>query len=263
MVRDLRARLPGRRITGVDIAFTGSIGYPEPRELVDRVVGQEIVTISRRGKYAVLGLASDDRLIVHRGMTGSLLVRRRGDDLESHVRLTFLLDNDGELRFRDMRKFGRVLLMHSGERALPFEKMGPEPLRRSFTAARLAGSLQGRSGLLKPLLLGQRVVAGLGNIYVDEALFHSRIHPRRVAGSLSEAEVGRLHRAIRSVLNAAIEGRGTTFRSYEDINGNAGAFQSRLAAYGRVGEPCRRCGWPIERIVVGGRGTYFCPHCQI
>ena len=264
MVRDLQPRLLGRTVARVEAPWPGSVVWPSFDEFVRRLTGREIRGVSRRGKYALVALDSRDTLIVHRGMTGSLLLRERDDPMEAHVRLRLELDDGGEVRFNDPRKFGKVFLMEAGgtERPLPWSRMGPEPLNGHFSPASLKDALRGRKGLIKPLLLNQRIVAGLGNIYVDEALYRARIHPLKRAGALTPPEVARLHGAIRDVLTEAVEGRGTTFSSYTDIEGRAGNFQRSLQVFHRAGEACPRCGQTIRRLVVGGRGTHICPGCQ-
>jgi formamidopyrimidine-DNA glycosylase len=184
--------------------------------------------------------------------------------MEAHVRLLFVLDGAQELRFNDPRKFGKVYVMDpSGtERALPWGHFGPEPLNDDFTIPAFRRALSGRTAPIKPLLLGQRIVTGLGNIYVDEALFLARIHPERPAGSLTLPEIKRLHQAIRTVLASAIDRRGTTFSNYTDIEGRAGGYQEALQVFHRGGEPCPRCGRPLTRTVLQGRGTHFCSKCQ-
>jgi formamidopyrimidine-DNA glycosylase len=264
MVRDLEGQMVGRRITGVDLPFAAEVKYPDPLEFRDRVVGRTVNAISRRGKYAAFQLDGADVLIIHRGMTGSLFLRNSSDPQEAHIRVLFRLDDGRELRFNDPRKFGSVLLMErSGlERPLPWLRMGPEPLDDEFDAATLRRALARRTALLKPLLLNQSVVAGLGNIYADEALHLARIHPQRRADTLSTHETKRLHAAIRTVLAEAIAGRGTTFSSYRDYEGREGDFQHRLRVFGRTGAACPRCGTAIIKLVVGGRGTHMCPRCQ-
>jgi formamidopyrimidine-DNA glycosylase len=184
--------------------------------------------------------------------------------MERFVRILFRLDDGSELRLDDPRKFGRVFLMRATgeERPLPWTRMGPEPLDDSFTPNVLAARLRSRSGRLKPLLLNQDVVAGLGNIYVDEALFLARLHPERRAKTLTFREIRRLHGAIVDVLDAAVEGRGTTFNTYSDIEGRAGQYQESLRVFRKAGARCPRCGTLIVRLVVSGRGTHVCPHCQ-
>lgn len=264
MVRDLAPRVVGHTITAIDAPFRGSVVYPDFEEFERRVNGQVITGIDRRGKYALFPLTSGDLLIVHRGMTGSLLLRPSDAEIEPYVRLVLSLDSGQELRFRDPRKFGKVYVMDpSGdERALPWQRFGPEPLNGTFTVPAFRQALAGRTAPIKPLLLTQRVVAGLGNIYVDEALFLARIHPQRPAGSLTLPEIKRLHAAIRDVLAAAIERRGTTFNNYTDIEGRAGGYQEALQVFRRGGQPCPRCGRPLTRTVLQGRGTHFCARCQ-
>lgn len=264
MVRDLAERVVGRRITAIEAPFPGSVVYPELLELRERVLNQEITGVARRGKYAILSLSSGDVLVLHRGMTGSLLIRSAQDPMEQHVRLIFRLDDGTELRFDDPRKFGKVYLMEAGgaERPLPWSRLGPEPLNGDFTVEGLRETLSKRKALIKPLLLNQQIVAGLGNIYVDEALYLAGIHPARRANTLRPVEVDRLHAAIRQVLGAAIGRRGTTFSSYRDIEGRAGGYQDALQVFRRAGAECPRCQTPIVRLVVGGRGTHICPRCQ-
>ncbi len=264
MVRDLASRVAGSTIVSVEADFPGIVVWPAFDQFVQRVAGQMVSGVERRGKFAIFPLASGDALIVHRGMTGNLLLRTPESPLESHVRLMFVLDDGRELRFNDPRKFGKIYLMHpsGSERALPWSRMGPEPLNGDFTLRSFRQSLRGRTALIKPLLLSQGLVAGLGNIYVDEALHLARVHPQRRAGTLKPAELSRVYQAIREVLEAAIEGRGTTFSNYTDIEGRAGRYQDRLRVYGKTGTECLRCGFPIVKMVVGGRGTHVCPHCQ-
>jgi formamidopyrimidine-DNA glycosylase len=264
MVRDLAPRVTGRRIVAIDAPFAGSVIYPSFEEFEHRVRAQEITGVTRRGKYAIFPLASGDLLIIHRGMTGSLLLRSTDSEMDLYVRLIFRLDGGDELRFRDARKFGKVFVMDASgeERALPWAAMGPEPLNGGFTVEGFTQALHGRTGPIKPLLLNQRIVAGLGNIYVDEALFLAGIHPQRIAGTLQFEEIERLHCAIRRVLSEAIARRGTTFSNYTDIEGRAGGYQDQLRVFQRTESTCQTCGTPIARIVLQGRGTHFCPTCQ-
>lgn len=264
MVRDLAPRVTGRTITRVDAAFPGAVIWPSYSELTERVEGRGITAVSRRGKYAIFSLDSGDTLIIHRGMSGSVLLRATSTPLEPYVRMNFHLDDGNELRFNDPRKFGKVYVMNAAglERSMPWAAMGPEPLDQAFTPEVLTRRLQGRRALIKPLLLNQEIIAGLGNIYVDESLFRAGIHPERRAHTLTDVEIGRLHEAITAVLGAAVEGRGTTFDSYTDIEGRAGAYQRALRVFHRQGQACVRCGTEIVKFVVGGRGTHICPACQ-
>ena len=264
MVRDLSRRVVGRRIVEVEASFPGIVRYPEFPEFVQRVVGRTIEAVSRRGKYAILSLFSGDSLIIHRGMSGSLLGRAPSDPEDRFVRLLIRLDDGSELRYDDPRKFGKIFVMEGtgSERPLPWTNMGPEPLSDDFTVDGFGEALSKRTALIKPLLLGQQIVAGLGNIYVDEALHLAGIHPERRANTLSPDEVRRLYAAIREVLAMAVERRGTTFSSYRDLEGRSGQYQDALQVFRKAGTACPRCGTGIIRLVVGGRGTHICPACQ-
>jgi len=264
MVRDLRPRLSGRRIVEVDAPFAGSISWPTLAVFRKRACGAHILDIRRRGKYALFDLESQDVLAVHRGMTGSLLLRRPSDPMERHVRVILHFDNDRSLRFNDARKFGSLSITKGSgeERTLPWDRLGLEPLGEDFDVERFRNGLKGRKAPIKSLLLRQDVVAGLGNIYVDEALHLARVHPQRQSRTLTRQEVGRLQAAIREVLEAGVEGRGTTFSSYIDIEGRAGTNQHSLRVFRKSGSPCPACATVIQRIVVGGRGTHICRECQ-
>ena len=228
---------------------------------LERADGQTILAVDRHGKFLVLPLASGDELVIHLGMTGVLSPTPPPDHLRVLVTLTG--PSPATLHFRDVRRFGRVVLLAGGDRrALPtLAALGPEPLSPGFTPAALAAGLRGRAPI-KAALLSQRPVAGLGNIYVDEALWRASIHPRTAAGALAAAQVDALHEAIVAVLEAAIAHRGTTLSDYRTVSGESGGHAAHLAAYGRDGEPCRRCGALLARSVVAGRGTHSCPACQ-
>lgn len=263
MVRDLRTRVLGRTITFTLTPFAGSIIWPATVEFQRRVTSRSITGLSRRGKYALIHLDSDDVLVIHRGMSGSLLLREPEDPMESHVRVLFAL-NDAHLRFNDPRKFGKIWVMRADgeDHPLPWRLMGPEPFDETFSPRALAASLGRRRAPVKVLLLNQHIVAGLGNIYVDEALHLARVHPERRGNTLTPDEIKRLHTSIQRVLSQAIEGRGTTFSSYTDIEGRHGRHQNVLQVFHRTGQPCSSCGTTIIKMVVGGRGTHICPDCQ-
>jgi formamidopyrimidine-DNA glycosylase len=230
-------------------------------EFTERVAGQRVTLIGRRGKYVIIGL-SRGYLLVHLKMSGRLSVVPRDEPSDQHVHVLFDLDDGRQLRFRDVRKFGRIYLVdHPSEITAG---LGPEPLADDFKAEDFSRLLARRRGRLKSLLLNQQFLAGLGNIYADEALFAARLHPMRKADSLTADEEARLYAAIRTVLKQAVTSRGTTLDDggYTDANGQAGGYQDRIVVYGRGGEPCLRCATPIERIVIGGRSAHFCPHCQ-
>jgi formamidopyrimidine-DNA glycosylase len=235
----------------------------DPSIVANALVGERVGEIGRRGKYLIVGFESGRSLLIHLRMTGSLRHARSGalaDD--PYTRAVLRLDNGSDVGYRDVRRFGTwELFEQDGLAPYLAARLGPEPLG-PFSAAQLGKRLQGRRAPLKSALLDQRTVAGLGNIYVDEALWQSRLHPLRVAGSLDALELGRLYRAVRSVLRKAIELQGSTLRDYALPDGAYGTMQEEFRAYGRGEEPCDRCGRLLTRIVVGGRATTFCPHCQ-
>lgn len=265
MRRALVPVLEGATIVEADIVDPRLTRPLDPRAVAADLVGEQIAEVGRRGKYLLWRLASGRTLVVHLRMTGSL---RHGAGpgallADAHRRALLRLDTGAEVGYRDVRRFGTWTLLEPGEEA-PYlrVRLGPEPLAPSFTAVRLGAILAGRRAPVKAVLLDQRRLAGVGNIYADEALWRSRIHPRREAGGLVSDEVARLHRAIRAVLRRAVELQGSTLRDYAAPDGAEGAMQDEFRVYGRGDEPCDRCGTQIERIVVGGRGTWLCPRCQ-
>jgi formamidopyrimidine-DNA glycosylase len=260
IVRGLREPLVGRTFTSVRVGWENLIARPAVKEFKRRIVGQKILAVRRRGKYLVFALPGGGSLIVHLRMTGRLLIKKSDDELDRYDHLIFELDDGRELRFNNVRKLGWVYLVDDEDEIVG--KLGPEPLDGDFTPADFAALLSGRRGMIKPLLLNQQFMAGVGNIYADEALFTAHIHPKRRADTLTAEEIERLHDAIRQVLRQGIENRGTTFSAYRDAEGREGRNQEYLQVSRNTGQPCPRCGAPIERTVVGGRGTYFCPRCQ-
>lgn len=262
VARGLRTRLIGRTVTRVIIQWAGSIGAPDPGMFVQRLTGKTVISVDRRGKWILVKVSDGQTLLVHLRMTGQLLLEAIDCAEDEYTRVVLYLDSGERLRFSDMRKFGRLILTDNPSDVLG--ELGPEPLADEFTVARFERMLSNRRGRIKSLLLNQRFLAGLGNIYVNEALWKAHIHPLRSGDSLSFEEVERLYRAIRSVLRAAIVEGGTTLENgnFKRANGKAGEFASQLLVYDRGGEPCGCCGTPIERITVGQRGTYFCPRCQ-
>ena len=284
VARDLQRWVVGATITGAEVRWERTIRHPQPGErFAAEVQGATIQRVGRRAKSVLLHLADGRVMTVALRMTGALIVAAPGTPDDRYARVVFSLADGRELRYRDVRKFGRIGLWERGgvprarrgggrrrvaERREPyrvgdvFARHGPEPLAHSFSAARLAARLKGRSARLKTLLLDQTFIAGVGNIYADEALWRARLHPLRAADTLTDAEVRRLHRAIRSVLRQGIANRGTSFGDYVGADGEPGDNAERLSVYQRTGQPCLRCGRPISRIVVGQRSTHFCPHCQ-
>jgi formamidopyrimidine-DNA glycosylase len=255
--------LEGARLEHVEILDARLVRPFDPVIVAGELLGERVADVGRRGKYLIVGFDSGRSLLVHLRMTGSLRYAGRGalaDD--PHTRAVLRLDNGSDVAYRDVRRFGTWELFEHGDLHPYLEaRLGPEPLGR-LSAAHLGARLEGRRAPLKAALLDQRTIAGLGNIYVDEALWISGLHPLRIAGSLDAAELGRLHRAIRGVLRRGIERQGSTLRDYAQPDGSYGSMQDEFRAYGRGGEPCDRCGTPLVRVVAGGRTTTFCPRCQ-
>ena len=251
----------GRHVTGVTLLWEGIVKEPPVEEFCARIVGQEITSIDRRGKYLIISLSDDDLLIVHLRMTGSLLVSRDSSEPPPHTRAIIHLDKGTDIFFRDPRKFGLMRLVRD-RRGIDGE-LGPEPLEADFTAEVLAQLLTRRKAPIKALLTDQALIAGIGNMYADEALYAAKIHPMRSGESLTQEEVERLYGAIRQVLWSAIGNKGASVANYFRPDGTLGTahFEFKVA-HGLGGKTCPVCGMPIERIVVRNRGTYFCPKCQ-
>ena len=253
--RRLAPDLVGRTIAGVRLAWPRHT--PDPAALCALLPGRRVTRVGRRGKYVVIELDPADRtLLIHLRMSGRLSIVPAGTLPDPYAHTVLALDDGHELRFSDARKFGQLTLPADPEQILA--KLGPEPLSPRFTAGWLAEALAARRRAIKPLLLEQSFIAGLGNIYADEVLFRAGVDPRRPANSLAGGEVARLHSAIRQVLQEAIDHQGTSL----DWVYPEGGMEARLQVYRRGGEPCVRCGTPIERIVLGQRGTHYCPSCQ-
>jgi len=273
IARDLHQHLVGWAIVGVTVREPRVIDSLTPQQFSERLTGQCIHGVGRRAKYIVVELESGDRLLVHLRMTGRLLLRSPDEPLSKHTHVVLDLESGTmpgaagttQLRFVDTRKFGRLSLVAPQHLSALDGRLGPEPLLDDFTPQVLSELLRGRRTKLKPFLLDQRRLAGLGNIYADESLFLAGLHPERAAGSLTPEEVERLHAAIRRVLAAAIGNRGTSLSDaeYRDAAGEKGRHLEHLAVFRRTGRPCPRCGQAIERIRLGGRSTHFCPRCQV
>jgi formamidopyrimidine-DNA glycosylase len=250
IVRGLARRLPGSRILAAEFRCPRVVrGEPQ------RIVGKTILGVRRHGKYIVIDFAgAGASLGIHLGMTGKLLI---DPPLGPHSHAIITLDS-GTLVYDDIRQFGRIEL--SDCFAARLEQLGPDPL--SLDAESFIASLRARRAMVKPLLLNQSFLRGMGNIYTDEALHRAGIHPRAIASRLSRQRGARLHRAILEVLLESIESGGSSVSDYVDSDGRRGGFQLQHRVYGREGEPCPACSWPIRRILVGQRGTHFCPKCQ-
>ncbi len=267
VVRDLRPRVVGRTIVRATVRWQKTIATPSARAFAQQIRDQRVVAITRRAKYlifhlrAVRGgrLAPTQYLLAHLRMTGGFTVEPCAAPRDKHTHVAFALDNGRELRFHDTRKFGRMWLVADPLQVVG--KLGPEPLE--ISARDFHRLFETRRGKLKPLLLDQTFLAGLGNIYVDESLWHARLHPLRRAESLTRAERARLYRAIRYILPRAIAVGGTSIDvMYKRVNGKSGKFVDSLRVFDQEERPCRRCHTPILKMVVGQRGTHICPICQ-
>jgi formamidopyrimidine-DNA glycosylase len=255
--------LEGRRLEHVEI-HDGRLTRPDdPHEVAAELVGERVTRVDRRGKYLVVRFESGRVLLIHLRMTGSVRAGELSDD--PYRRALVHLDDGSHVSYRDVRRFGTWLLLEPEQvDAYLAARLGEEPLGRAFTPAVLGRGLAKRRAPIKAALLDQRTTAGLGNIYVDEALWRARIHPLTPAGTLDSNDIRRLHRAIRRALELGIARQGSTLRDYRQPNGASGSMQHEFKVYGRAGEPCARCGTAIEKLQrVGGRGTWFCPRCQV
>jgi formamidopyrimidine-DNA glycosylase len=271
VARDLRPHLVGATIVGARTNWLRTLRSQDPVSFEAGVAGREILGVGRRAKQLVVELAGDAALTIHLKMTGQLFVVPAGTAEDPYVRLVLELGDGREVHFRDIRKFGKIGLYgrdpSTGELveevggAAVFAAIGPEPLAETFTLRDFRSRLRRRKGRLKPLLVDQSFLAGIGNIYADEALWRARLHPLRTASSLRPPDERRLYEATRAVLAEAVERRGSSIDDYTAPDGD-GSMQERLEVYQRTGEPCPRCGNPIKRIVIGARSTHFCSWCQ-
>jgi len=255
IARKLKPDLIGKTIMNADLRWSRTLAAPSPRKFRELIKGQEIKEVTRRAKYFILGL-SDSTLLIHLRMSGDLLIKDSTSEPEKHDRLIIKLSGAKSLVFNDTRKFGRVWLTATPENVL--SKLGPEPLSRDFTPAWLYAALRKKHRQLKPLLLDQTFLAGLGNIYTDEALHAAKLHPLAASDSVTSKQAEALHEAIRKVLKEGIRRDGASI----DWVYRGGEFQNFFRVYDRAGKPCPVCGAKIERVTVGQRGTHFCPKCQ-
>lgn len=261
---DLRPHLVGRTIVRCELSFPTIVRHPEPEEFIDAVAGMRIESVGRRGKYILINLSGDIVLVVHLGMTGQLRLVDPVTPLEKHNHAVFMLDDGRHLRYRDPRRFGR-LLVGTEESLLAAKKMpklGPEPIDPDFAAEELYRRLHRRRTALKAVLLDQAAVAGVGNIYADESLHRARLRPSRIASTVSKQSARRLHEAMRESLRIAIANRGSSVDTYRDAWGEIGGQQEKLLVYGRAGEPCFTCGRPLSVTRIAGRTTVYCRTCQ-
>ncbi len=258
---ELSPHIVGHYITGVTLFWNGLVRQPSVEEFRSHLIGQGITGVARRGKYLLFSLTGGKKLVIHLKMTGSLLLKPASSELGRFIRAILRLDGETELHFRDPRKLGVMWLVEDTDAIVG--KLGPEPLEANFTHQVLAQRLVNRKAPIKAILCDQTFIAGIGNMYADEALFAAGIHPLRLGGSLSQDEVERLHGAIQQVLWSAIGNKGASVDTYFRPGGGLGTahFQFRVA-HRLSGKSCPVCGTPIERIPIRNRGSYFCPKCQ-
>lgn len=262
--RTLLQLVKGKTIQKVTIHWPKIIKKPvDPEQFQDALIGQTIHDVKRRGKF--LKFILDDYVLVsHLRMEGRYGLFQPKEEYDQHTHVIFSFTDESELRYRDVRKFGTMHLFNKGEeeKELPLSQLGPEPFSDEYTVDYLRVRLQKTSRKIKAALLDQTVVVGLGNIYVDEALFRAGINPERIASQLTLAEYNLLHKVIIATLEDAVAQGGSTVRSYVNTQGEIGMFQLQLFVYGRTNEPCKKCGTILTKSVVGGRGTHFCEKCQ-
>jgi formamidopyrimidine-DNA glycosylase len=262
--RTLEVLALGKEIERVSVFWPKMIKKPsEVEQFNDALRGQTIQQIGRRGKFLIF-YTEDFALVSHLRMEGKYGLFSAEEPVEKHTHVIFHFTDGKELRYKDVRKFGTMHLYAKGTEfdSQPLADLGPEPFSEDFSVEWLSEKLKRTNRKIKPALLDQKILVGLGNIYVDEALFRAKIHPERIANSLSPKEETVLYREIVSTLSEAVEKGGSTIRSYVNSQGQIGMFQLQLFVYGRKDEPCKVCGTPLQKTVVGGRGTHFCPSCQ-
>jgi formamidopyrimidine-DNA glycosylase len=265
VVRGLRAVLPGRRILTVRLGKTDFI--EDPAALERDLPGSRITGVRRHGKFLVVELEASSgdtqnfSLLIHLGMTGQIVIRPPEAPVVPHTHVFFALDDGREFRYTDIRRFGKMRVLSAGTQAAALGKLGLDPLEA--TQAQFLAQLRGRRARIKALLLDQRVLRGMGNIYTDESLWRAKIHPMRLGVNLKDDELRRLHRAVQDILNEAIRMRGSSVSDYVDSEGRQGLFQQRHRVYQRKGKKCFRGDGVIRRVIVAGRSSYFCPRCQL
>jgi|SRR5271157_1503535 len=255
IARTLQPQLIGKRIIEADVRWARTVAMPTAKKFKEQIKGQKIVEVSRRAKFLNIQLSTYN-LLIHLRMSGDLLVKQGKIKPEKHDRLSLTLADNRSLVFNDTRKFGRVWLTKDIEKVLG--GLGPEPLSDDFTPDWLYNALRDHRRQLKPLLLDQTFLAGLGNIYTDESLHMAKLHPRALSDSVTAGQAKKLHHAIQTILQEGIRRNGASI----DWVYRGGDFQNHFRVYGRDGEPCPVCGTVIEKIIVGQRGTHICPNCQ-
>jgi formamidopyrimidine-DNA glycosylase len=271
MRRDLEKDVVGRKITEAEVRSSKNAmriirRHAKRKEFTDRLVGRKIAKVERRGKYLLMPLDNGDVLVVHFGMSGQFVRGTKRVPLAQHTHVVMTFAQGGDLRYIDARTFGEMFVASADElgKVKELQHIAIDPLDHVFTWNAFGGALAGRAAKMKQLLMDQKFISGLGNIYSDEVLFAAGIRYDRMSDTLSSQEVRRLYRAMQEVLQEAIRFRGTTLEdeAYLDLFGKPGEFQSELKVYGRAGLPCRRCRTPIQAVKISGRNAYFCPQCQ-
>lgn len=262
--KTLKKLVVNKTIKDITVFWPKIIKNPlEVEQFIDALVAETILDVGRRGKFLII-YTENFALVSHLRMEGKYGLYPKDEPFDKHTHVLFHFTDGTELRYRDVRKFGTMHLYKKGDEFLtePLIGLGPEPFSDEFTVEYLAKKVEKTNRKIKTALLDQKVFVGLGNIYVDEALFRAGIHPERLANTLTKAEIIILHREIVATLSEAVKKGGSTIRSYVNSQGEIGMFQLELYAYGRKGEECKRCGTPLEKTTVGGRGTHYCPDCQ-
>jgi formamidopyrimidine-DNA glycosylase len=262
--RSLEVTIIGKKINNVEVLWSNIIKLPgDPSEFDMRISGQTIRKMGRRGKFLLFYLDTDV-LVSHLRMEGKYGIHDESEPVDKHVHVIFHFTDGTALRYKDVRKFGTMHLFPIGSEFChsPLSEVGPEPFSGEYTYKHLRDSLRKTSRQVKPALLDQKTVTGLGNIYVDETLFRARVHPERICSTLSDKEIRRIHDESIKTLFEAVEAGGSTIRSYINSLGQIGLFQLQILVYGRSGQPCVKCGTELQKLRVGGRGTTICPKCQ-
>ncbi|QOD85397.1 bifunctional DNA-formamidopyrimidine glycosylase/DNA-(apurinic or apyrimidinic site) lyase [Weissella viridescens] len=263
--RGLNRLVKGHTILGTEVRWPKTVSNMTPEEFDAELTGRKIETVDRRGKYLLFRLSGDMTMVSHLRMEGAYYTVPAGTEPGKHDLVTFHLDEKVDLLYRDTRKFGRMTLVKNSElgQVPGLATLGPEPTEKDLTFAYMKEIFNKSHGRIKPFLLDQSHIAGIGNIYADETLWQSKIHPKTHTDALSDDEIKVLRENIINEMDRSIKHHGTTVHSFTNVFGEAGEFQNELEVYGRAGEPCLRCGTTLEKIKVAQRGTTFCPHCQV
>lgn len=262
--RSLADKIIGKAFENVEVFLDKMVKGLEPANIQSELKGKKITRIDRRGKYLIVHMTGDMAMVIHLRMTGQLVCCRPEEEKTKHTHVIIQLSDNLHLRFIDQRQFGKIQFVSKKEleNVSGLKTLGVEPLSEEFTRDYFKKEIRSKRTKIKPLLLDQTFIAGIGNIYADEVLFRSMINPEKVASTLTPREVSRLHIAIKEVLNEGIENKGTSIKDYIDGDGNKGSNQNNLRVYGRDGEPCLKCGKTIEKKTIGGRSSHYCPKCQ-